>query len=193
MNTPNKGRDQNTGWTECKGGKLSSARVIRVGRYGSKGQKIRACAQVTLDTMCQSFTCSSHCLNRLKLLFLQHRELPGRWGPNTTTHLLTPPNPQTPHPAKVNTGTISKHMHNTSARTYESIRQTLVCTTKPVKLAFIVHAHAQAKPVHTEKCSKWENNVQLVQIKVMFQRRATQPLSLAKKNQQARGNWRNES
>ena len=62
-----------------QGGRWSSAGVIRVGRFCSQGQKfrVRQSEQVTLATMCQSLTCSPHCLNKLKLGFLEHSELPG--------------------------------------------------------------------------------------------------------------------
>lgn len=131
-----------------QGSRWSSAGVIRVGRFCSKGQKfrVRQSEQVTLATMWQSVTCSPHCLNRLKLRFLEHR---ASWEMRSKHHH---PPPQTstpwtpsPHPAKVNTYAMSKHIHNAPTLTYVSIRQTLEYTIKPETPAFIMQAQA-----HTE-------------------------------------------
>lgn len=103
--------------------------------------------QVTQATMCQGFTCSPHCLKRLKLRFL----LPGRWGPRATTHRLTQANPGAPTPskgAKVNTDTHthaqkSKHMmgiHANKGRFFPSL-----CAEKTAPNRQIVLKLAQIK------------------------------------------------
>lgn len=107
--------------------------------------KVRQSEQVTQATMCQGFTCSPHCLKRLKLRFL----LPGRWGPRATAHRLTQSNPGAPTPskgAKVNTHTHahkSKHMmgiHANTGRLFPSL-----CAEKTVPNRQIVLKLAQIK------------------------------------------------
>lgn len=113
-----------------QGGRWSCTRVIRVGRLCSQGQKfrVRQSEQVTLATMCQSLTCSPHCLNSPELKFLEHQkaswELRSKHHHPTTSSPVYSFGPFIP-PYEVNTRTmISKHIHNASTHTHASIRQT---------------------------------------------------------------------